>query len=93
VHLEQASGLNTVLFGMAERLAREPDAVEAVRDGGRERLEALGFAEIDYLDIRDAETLATIDRLERPARILTAVRLGGARLLDNVPVEPIAPAP
>ena len=55
---------------------------------GRARLVAAGLEEIEYLELRDAKTLAPVTRLERPARLLTAVQLRRTRLIDNVPVTP-----
>ncbi len=51
------------------------------------RLRAGGFA-VDYLELRDAATLAPMPRLAGPARLLAAVHLGRTRLIDNVPVAP-----
>ncbi|MBA2934014.1 pantoate--beta-alanine ligase [Sphingomonas sp. CGMCC 1.13654] len=51
------------------------------------RLSEAGFDPIDYVSLRDAETLAPIEALgERPARLLAAARMGNARLIDNLPV-------
>lgn len=47
---------------------------------------AAGFKSVDYLTIRDAETLAPITDLTRPARILAAAWLGKTRLIDNMAV-------
>jgi pantoate--beta-alanine ligase len=41
---------------------------------------------VDYVAIRDAQTLAPITTLDRPARILAAARVGRTRLIDNMPV-------
>ncbi|MBC7951188.1 MAG: pantoate--beta-alanine ligase [Rhodospirillaceae bacterium] len=46
-----------------------------------------GFASVDYLDVRDAETMTKVAKLTRPARILVAARLGTTRLIDNLGVE------
>jgi pantoate--beta-alanine ligase len=54
----------------------------------RDRLARAGFDPIDYLDLRDAETLEPLGRLDRPARLLAAARLGTTRLIDNLPVAP-----
>ncbi|MBV9418679.1 MAG: pantoate--beta-alanine ligase, partial [Alphaproteobacteria bacterium] len=41
---------------------------------------------VDYVVIRDASTLQPLDKLNRPARILAAAKIGGTRLIDNLPV-------
>jgi pantoate--beta-alanine ligase len=49
-------------------------------------LSELGFV-VEYLELRDAATLAPVaDAPTRPARLLAAVRLGDTRLIDNIPV-------
>jgi pantoate--beta-alanine ligase len=48
--------------------------------------EAAGFV-IDYIEARDAETLAPPGNLaEKPVRLLAAARLGRTRLIDNIAV-------
>jgi len=48
--------------------------------------EAAGFA-IDYIEARQAETLARLsDPAEKPVRLLAAARIGRTRLIDNVAV-------
>jgi pantoate--beta-alanine ligase len=49
-------------------------------------LEAAGFSSVDYVEVRDAETLGSDPGPDRPRRVLAAARLGNARLIDNVPV-------
>ena len=47
-----------------------------------------GFASVDYVELRGAETLLPLDRLgEEPARLFVAARIGKARLIDNVAVR------
>jgi pantoate--beta-alanine ligase len=46
-----------------------------------------GFGPIDYLEIRSADTLSLIDGpVDQPAHVFVAARLGGARLIDNLPI-------
>ncbi len=46
-----------------------------------------GFASIDYAELADANSLAPLATLgEHPARLLVAARIGGTRLIDNLPV-------
>ncbi|MGB6086395.1 pantoate--beta-alanine ligase [Parvibaculum sp.] len=49
---------------------------------------ALGFDKLDYLEIRDAASLAAYpeDRPTSEARILVAAKIGKTRLIDNMPV-------
>lgn len=48
-----------------------------------------GFLSVDYIETRDAATLAPAESLaDRPLRIIAAARLGGARLIDNISVAP-----
>jgi pantoate--beta-alanine ligase len=83
-----APTLARVLRTIAGRLAAEPGAASRELAEGRRALEAAGFAPIDYLELRDAETLQPVERVERPARVLAAAWLGRTRLIDNMPVLP-----
>ena len=56
----------------------EASAIEELRDSG--------FDTVDYVAIRDAEDLHAISWIERPGRILAAVRIGQTRLIDNMAV-------
>lgn len=82
-----APALHRVLQRVAAGL-RDGASLAALRaDAVRALLEA-GFTAPDYLDLRDAETLAPLDRLDAmPARLLAAARLGTTRLIDNIPVQ------
>ena len=53
--------------------------------GGDAALRA-AFDRVDYLEWRDAATLAPLAAAERPGRLLAAVRLGPVRLIDNLAV-------
>jgi pantoate--beta-alanine ligase len=52
---------------------------------GRAALEAAGFR-VQYLTICDARTLAPVERVDGPARVLAAAFLGRTRLIDNLAV-------
>ena len=49
-----------------------------------------GFSEVDYVELVDAVTLEPVQTIVRPARLLAAARIGKARLIDNLPVNPAA---
>jgi pantoate--beta-alanine ligase len=82
----RAPALYRALTAAAEALAGGEPAGLALEAAGARITEA-GFDRIDYVELRDAETLAPVDRVERPARLLAAAWMGGkTRLIDNVPV-------
>lgn len=80
-----AATLFRVLRGMAEALA-DGAPVDAQEAAGAAALTDAGFTAIDYVAVRDAETLAPVARVSAPARVLAAARLGRVRLIDNVAV-------
>jgi pantoate--beta-alanine ligase len=42
-----------------------------------------GVDRIDYVEIRDADSLRPVERLEKPAVLLAAAYVGATRLIDN----------
>jgi pantoate--beta-alanine ligase len=78
-----AGNLNKVLKDVIAR-ARESGDLRDAEIFGVETLKAVGFDKVDYVAIRDAETLAVADSLGRPARILAAAKIGRTRLIDNM---------
>ncbi len=61
--------------------------VATILEEARSRLLASGFHKIDYLELRDANTLAVLDDFTQPARLFAAAHIGGTRLIDNIPVS------
>ena len=82
-----APRLFEVLSWMAAALAQGATSADATANGTA-ALTAAGFTRIDYLAVCEAETLAPVERIAAPARVLAAAWLGGTRLIDNVPVTP-----
>jgi pantoate--beta-alanine ligase len=66
--------------------ARQSSAIPKTEAEGTAALLSAGFERVDYLAIRDAETLRPLREVSRPARVLAAAWLGKTRLIDNVPV-------
>jgi pantoate--beta-alanine ligase len=71
----------------ARAIAGGADIAETLARAGA-RLSEAGFETIDYVALCDAETLAPVTALARPARLLAAARIGRTRLIDNLPVVP-----
>ena len=81
-----AAAAIVALAWAADELAGGRREAGPVLAEARRRILAAGFASLDYVELRDAETLAPLERAAGPARLLAAAWLGKARLIDNVPV-------
>jgi pantoate--beta-alanine ligase len=83
---ERATVLSRALAA-AERGARAGSLGSGLEAARRELAEA--GIEPEYLEARDAETLEPVERLgERPVLVAVAARVGAARLIDNVLIDP-----
>lgn len=80
-----AARLNHILHD-AIKAVHAGAAIAATEAEAARHLLAAGFTSIDYIAIRDAQSLAPIADLARPARILAAAWLGKTRLIDNMAV-------
>jgi len=81
-----APALNRALAELAEktRAGGDPKKLSAA---ATQALISAGFAKVDYIAVRDAETLAPVEvKSDRPRRALAAAWLGKTRLIDNVAV-------
>jgi pantoate--beta-alanine ligase len=60
--------------------------IDAICAEATSAIKSAGFAKVDYVAVRDAETLSVVSqRSQRPLRVLAAAWLGQTRLIDNVP--------
>ncbi len=80
-----APALARVLHAVASRVLEGADVATETAAGTHALIDA-GFTSVDYLTVRDAETLEPWPGIFRPGRVLAAARLGRTRLIDNVPV-------
>ena len=80
-----AGQLNLTLQAVAVRVCKGDEIAEA-ESAGKDALLEAGFETVDYVAVRDAETLEVITSLSRPARVLTAAKIGGTRLIDNMAI-------
>lgn len=81
----RAPALYRAIGDVAKNVAAGADAASACANATTALLEA-GFSSVDYVTVRDAQTLEEVTDASRPARVLAAARLGRARLIDNVAV-------
>ncbi len=80
-----AARLNHILHDAIKAVHAGEPIAQAEAEAAR-HLSAAGFTSIDYVAIRDAQTLQPVTDSSRPARILAAAWLGKTRLIDNMAV-------
>jgi pantoate--beta-alanine ligase len=84
----RALALNRALFCAQETFEREREAARVV-DTARVTLQLTPGVKLDYLELRDAETLEPLEgRITRPAVLAVAAFVGTTRLIDNVLLVP-----
>lgn len=78
--------LHATLQDVARRIAAGEEA-DAALATGRQALADAGFV-LDYLELRDAASLAVVAKpFMQPLRLLVAAKLGKTRLIDNIAVS------
>ncbi|MFE3838273.1 pantoate--beta-alanine ligase [Pseudogemmobacter sonorensis] len=80
-----APRLHAAMTAAAEEIRAGQPERQAIRDAGAAVLRA-GFERVEYIELRDAETLLTSEDPGRPRRMLAAAWIEGVRLIDNIPV-------
>jgi pantoate--beta-alanine ligase len=84
----RALALHRCLSVAQESFEREREAARIV-DCARQTLHMTPGVRLDYLELRDAETLELLDgKVSRPAVLAVAAFVGNTRLIDNVQLVP-----
>jgi len=82
----QAPELYLGLGEVAERLLSGERDFRALETRATEKLKATGW-QVDYVAVRNAQTLKTAQEGDAHLVVLAAARLGGTRLIDNLEIE------
>jgi len=84
---QQATALNAALHEVRQlHRAGVVDADTLIVEA-RRRLEREPLAEIEYIEVRDADTLEAVGKVEGRVVVALAVRFEGTRLIDNTLLE------
>jgi pantoate--beta-alanine ligase len=78
-----ARSLSTGLAAAQKAFEAGERGAAALVEAARAPIVAEPLARIDYVDLRDAEELSAIERVERKAVLAMAVFIGTTRLIDN----------
>ena len=80
-----AAMLNRRLTESAQKIAAGED-IRIQEQACTKTLLQDGFSSVDYVEVRDADSLDRLSSLRLPSRLLAAARIGQTRLIDNVPI-------
>lgn len=80
---KEAPGIYESLQICRKLFARGETKAARLKSAVKERLDLMPSAVIDYIEIRDADTLALIEEVNVAAVVAVAVRVGRTRLIDN----------
>lgn len=78
--------LHQALLAAREAWESGERSADALRARMRAELSEEPLANVEYVSVADAATLAELDRVDRPALLSLAVRFGSTRLIDNEPI-------
>jgi len=87
---DKGRALAPVLFQTLSETAARIDSGKEVISAiqlAKEKLLDAGFEGIDYLEMRSADDLSPMTKLDLPARLFVAAFLDGVRLIDNMVVK------
>src|SRR3546814_17347897 len=81
-----AHALPRALGQAAARIEKGGDIADALNKAIA-ALNAAGFDSIDYVELRDAQTLEPVTELKQPARFLAGAGLGATRVVHNYKIK------
>lgn len=87
-----ARALARSLFAACRAFAAGEREADAIRSLVQSHLDAEPWVRIDYIEVVDAETLAPVRTIARPALVALAAFVGGTRLIDNCVLDPAKPS-
>jgi len=79
----RALAIHQGLAAAGERFAAGERRTVALVEAALAKVKA-GVDRVDYIELRDADSLRPIERLDRPAVMLAAAFVGATRLIDNL---------
>ena len=80
-----APAIYNILNRYASAISKGND-IEKCLKLAKKDIQDAGFGKIDYLDLRNEQTLQRCTTKEEPSRLFAAVWLGSTRLIDNISV-------
>jgi pantoate--beta-alanine ligase len=86
---QQARALNAALHEVRQLVRSGELDVQRLVAAARRRIEKEPLAQVEYIEVRDADTLEPLGRVDRRAVMGLAVHVAGTRLIDNTILEAV----
>jgi pantoate--beta-alanine ligase len=85
----QARALSVALQEARELVRSGEVEVDRLVEAARHRIQKEPLARVEYIEVRDAENLEPLERVNRRAVMALAVSIAGTRLIDNTVLEDV----
>jgi pantoate--beta-alanine ligase len=82
-----APTLSRALRAAGERIAAGEREAAVIKAGIEKEIQTVAEAQIDYVEVVDADTMVSLDTIAGKILIAVAVTLGRTRLIDNIRIE------
>jgi pantoate--beta-alanine ligase len=86
---QQARALNAALHEVRQLVRSGELDVQRLVAAARRRIEKEPLAQVEYIEVRDADSLEPLGRVDRRAVMGLAVHVAGTRLIDNTILEAV----
>lgn len=80
----RALSLSRALFQIKTAFENGTNETQELTERGKRVLGEAGVTEIDYIEVRNGQTLEKVKEVNRGDVVALAARVGGARLIDNI---------
>jgi pantoate--beta-alanine ligase len=80
--------IHKILSDTVRQFKSEPNKLRTLVEKGREQFKETGSIDLQYLEVRDAETLEEVNAFKKKVVLLAAAKIGDVRLIDNLIAAP-----
>ncbi|PWU02190.1 MAG: pantoate--beta-alanine ligase [Candidatus Melainabacteria bacterium] len=80
--------IHRILSDVIGQFKSEPNKLTALVEKGKQQFSKTASIDLQYLEVRDANTLEEVAAFDRKVVLLTAAKIGSVRLIDNLIATP-----
>jgi pantoate--beta-alanine ligase len=80
--------IHKIMSDVVQQFKAKPNALKDLVEEGRGQFTKIPSIDLQYLEVRDAETLQEVSDFDRKVVLLAAAKIGNVRLIDNIIATP-----